>query len=336
MLSWLVNVITTSPWTTLCVMTLLTVTMAVTVLYATLPSPAPLPPLSFTDVRSGGQEAFPSLLSTAPAGVSLSLVVPMYNEEERLGVMLEETMPFLEARVVANPGWTYEVILVDDGSSDSTAKVASDFAASYASSLPASAAAGCDIRVCVLPANRGKGGAVRAGVMVARGEYMLMVDADGATQFSDLARLEDALAALDYPGKDNNGPVLGIAVGSRAHLQDDAVAERSFFRNLLMHAFHALVATLCVSGIRDTQCGFKLFSRDAAKVIFPPLHLERWAFDVELLYLAQAARIPVAEVPVNWEEIPGSKLSVIAASISMAIDLVRIRMAYMLGFWQTV
>eukprot|EP01113_Clastostelium_recurvatum_P041531 TRINITY_DN6611_c0_g1_i1.p1 TRINITY_DN6611_c0_g1~~TRINITY_DN6611_c0_g1_i1.p1 ORF type:complete len:125 (-),score=21.62 TRINITY_DN6611_c0_g1_i1:21-395(-) len=116
---------------------------------------------------------------------------------------------------------------------------------------------------------------------------------------------------------------------------DDVVARRSFLRNVLMWGFHILVSVLGVRGIKDTQCGFKLFSRRAAQQIFPNLHIERWAFDFELLYLAQSMKIPIVEVPVNWEEVPGSKLSPFASSVQMAIDLVRVRMAYMLGLWTT-
>ena len=296
---------------------------AVAAFGATLPASRPRdsPPLAFplTSGLDGPKEPFPDLL-TSEASKSLSLIVPMYNEEERLGVMMDETMTYLEGRAQADRGFSYELILVDDGSSDATAAVAAAYVDQFSPDV---------VRLCRLPANRGKGGAVRAGMLAARGEMLLMVDADGATQFSDLDRLEAALNALAA----GHEPPLAVAVGSRAHLQDDAVAERTFFRNLLMHVFHSLVSTLCVSGIRDTQCGFKLFSRAAAQLIFPHMHLERWAFDVEALYIAQRLAIPVAEVSVNWEEIPGSKLSVVQASIQMAIDLVRIRLAYTLGFW---
>jgi dolichyl-phosphate beta-glucosyltransferase len=115
-----------------------------------------------------------------------------------------------------------------------------------------------------------------------------------------------------------------------------------------MWGFHFLVSFLCVKGIKDTQCGFKLFTRKSAQQLFPNMHVERWAFDVELLYLyathyeyltlgryaADARKIPMVEVPVNWTEIPGSKLSPLAASIQMAKDLLRIRLAYMLGIWK--
>jgi dolichyl-phosphate beta-glucosyltransferase len=149
-----------------------------------------------------------------------------------------------------------------------------------------------------------------------------MVDADGATLFSDLQRLEESL------------PTAGLAIGSRAHVAKEFVARRSFFRNILMRGFHYVVTLVGVRHVADTQCGFKLFSRSAAARIFPSLHVERWAFDVEVLVLAQSLKIPLVEVPVNWEEIEGSKLDPLAASVEMLLDMVRIKLAYSLGIWR--
>lgn len=101
-----------------------------------------------------------------------------------------------------------------------------------------------------------------------------------------------------------------------------------------MHGFHFLVSSLCVQTIRDTQCGFKLFNRETARVLFPPLHIERWAFDVELLYLAETLDIPMTEIAVRWQEIQGSKLNVIDASLTMLRELVLIRLCYGFGIWK--
>ncbi len=98
---------------------------------------------------------------------------------------------------------------------------------------------------------------------------------------------------------------MAVICGSRSHLQDEAVAKRHPLRNLLMHGFHFAVWILCVRDIKDTQCGFKLFSRSAARLLFRNQHVERWAFDVDLLYLAQRLSVGVAEVPVNWHEVDG-------------------------------
>lgn len=100
-----------------------------------------------------------------------------------------------------------------------------------------------------------------------------------------------------------------------------------------MFAFHFEVWLFAVKSIRDTQCGFKLFSRSSAQKIYPRMHVERWAFDVELLYIAEKLNIPVVEVDVNWQEIPGSKLDPFAASLQMGIDILAIWLRYTLGLW---
>ena len=122
-------------------------------------------------------------------------------------------------------------------------------------------------------------------MLSARGKYLLMVDADGATDIRDLGRVEERLRAAEKGGR-------GIAVGSRAHMFDqeasgDAKADRKPLRILAMKAFHLLVWMLAVRGVRDTQCGFKLFGRESARLVFPCMHVERWCFDIELLFLAQ-------------------------------------------------
>ncbi|KAF9362809.1 dolichyl-phosphate beta-glucosyltransferase [Mortierella sp. NVP85] len=251
---------------------------------------------------------------------TLSVVVPAYNESERLPIMMKETLEFLNARSQKDPSFTFEILIVDDGSQDSTVHVALEMAQLEANK---------DIRVLSFEKNRGKGGAVIQGMHYTRGEYVLMVDADGATRFSDLDKMEVQLKKIEKDG-------LGIAVGSRAHLvQTDAVVKRSFIRNFLMHSFHKIVYILGIRGIDDTQCGFKLFTRKTARSIFPNMHVEGWIFDIEVLMIAQRLQIPIVEVPVAWQEIDGSKVSLMRDSIQMALDLLIIRMNYILGIWTT-
>ncbi|KAG0270229.1 dolichyl-phosphate beta-glucosyltransferase [Actinomortierella ambigua] len=253
---------------------------------------------------------------------SLTLVVPAYNESERLPIMLKETLAHLKERSqrpsISGQPFTYEILLVDDGSRDDTVKVALEWAQQEKQA---------DLRVLTLERNRGKGGAVIQGMLHARGEYLLMVDADGATKFSDLDRLEQEMKRVEKSG-------LGVAIGSRAHLvKTDAVVKRSFIRNFLMYSFHLIVHILGIRGIADTQCGFKLFSRKAAQAIFPNMHVEGWVFDIEVLMMAQQLGIPIVEVPVAWQEIDGSKVSLVRDSIKMALDLLVIRLNYILGLW---
>ncbi|KAF9900621.1 dolichyl-phosphate beta-glucosyltransferase [Linnemannia zychae] len=250
---------------------------------------------------------------------TLSVVVPAYNESERLPIMMQETLDFLKEKSNMVAGFTYEILIVDDGSQDSTVRVALEMAQKEGIQ---------DIRVLSFEKNRGKGGAVIQGMQYTRGEYILMVDADGATRFSDLDALEVKLKATERDG-------LGVAVGSRAHMvKTDAVVKRSFIRNFLMYSFHKVVYILGCRGIEDTQCGFKLFTRRAAQAIFPNMHVEGWVFDIEVLMIAQQLRIPIVEVPVAWQEIDGSKVSLMRDSIQMALDLLIIRMNYILGVWK--
>ncbi|RUO96817.1 nucleotide-diphospho-sugar transferase [Jimgerdemannia flammicorona] len=233
--------------------------------------------------------------------------------------MLDETVTYLEERRNSQKSFTYEILVVDDGSCDNTAEVALEFAKDNKNA---------DIRVLKLEANRGKGGAVTQGMLSSAGELLLMVDADGATKFSDLDLLEKRLKEVL---KDD----LAIAIGSRSHLvKTDAVVKRSFIRNFLMRGFHTTLLLLGISGIADTQCGFKLFTRAAARRIFPNMHVERWIFDIEILLLAQMIGCPIVEVQVNWHEIDGSKVSLVKDPIWMGIDLLIIRLNYLLGSWR--
>ncbi|XP_073686063.1 dolichyl-phosphate beta-glucosyltransferase [Garra rufa] len=266
----------------------------------------------------GKKEPFPSLMD--PPSLELSVVVPSYNEELRLPVMMDEAMEYLEKRQKENPSFTYEVIVVDDGSKDKTTEVAMKYTKKYGAKK---------VRVLTLVKNRGKGGAVKMGMLSSRGRLILMADADGATKFADIEKAEEALESITE--KPNN---MAISCGSRAHLEEESVAQRSLFRTFLMYGFHFLVWFFCVRGIKDTQCGFKLFTREAALKTFSSLHVERWAFDVELLFIAQCFDIPVAEVAVNWTEIEGSKLVPFWSWLQMGRDLVFIRLRYLTGAWR--
>ena len=258
------------------------------------------------------------------AKIDLSIVVPAYKEEERLPVMLERTLAFMES-YSASQSITYEVIVVDDGSPDDTAGVAKRYMKKKSG--------GGRVRLLQLEQNVGKGGAVKRGVAASLGHLVLMADADAATEIEDLVLLHDSVKALQAQGEKRV-----VAIGSRAHLRDSSVQVRAWYRTVLMYGFHFAVRILCSSTVRDTQCGFKLFTRPAADVLFSALHLERWAFDVELIYLAEALGIPITEHDVRWEEVDGSKLivtkwDVVTTSLYMARDMLCVRLSYMLGVW---
>lgn len=268
-------------------------------------------------IRMDGSSNRPSI--SDKSSLDLTIVIPAYNEEVRLPVMLDALFDFL-------PKWSkknkvsYEVLVVDDGSKDGTNNLVRGYINKYPKCM----------RMLSLDRNVGKGGAVKRGMMISRGKYMLMVDADGATDISDLDSLYHELLITE---------TIGIAIGSRAHLSKNSVATRAWHRTILMYGFHALVRIFCSAKVKDTQCGFKLFSRDAAKVVFASLHLERWAFDVELIYVAESLKIPIIELPVHWHEVDGSKLiqskiDIITTSLTMARDMFCVRLAYLLGIWK--
>lgn len=270
-----------------------------------------------TSVEPPAKRPFPSI-HDEPA-VDLSVVIPAYNEEERLPKMLNECIAFLEERRKNKPGYVYEILVVDDGSSDQTSSIAQGFCNKLGSDK---------LRVLTLQRNRGKGGAVRMGMLRCRGRHLLFADADGATKFSDIVKLEEKLNTLSEQYEDV------VVIGSRAHLEKEAIASRSLFRTFLMYGFHFLVWLFGVRGVRDTQCGFKLFTRSAAVSLFMSIHVERWAFDVELLYLARRLHMLVEEVAVNWTEIEGSKLVPFWSWIQMAKDLAMIWLKYRTGAWK--
>jgi len=254
---------------------------------------------------------FPSI--DDPSEVDLSVIVPAYNEELRLPTMLDECLEFLNKRKSS-----FEVIIVDDGSKDKTTETALKYVEKH----------GCDkVRVLKLAKNRGKGGAVRMGMLRARGETLLFADADGATTFSDLVKLEKLLEEVSKNDE-------GLVCGSRAHLEEDSVANRTAIRTILMYGFHACVWLFAVKTVKDTQCGFKLIKRNTARKLFKSLHIERWAFDVELLKMCEMLGIPLGEVAVRWQEIEGSKLNPLLAAIQMFKDIFLLWLRYAIGAWK--
>jgi dolichyl-phosphate beta-glucosyltransferase len=249
--------------------------------------------------------------------IKLSVVIPCYNETQRLKIMLEEAIAYL--RKTYKESW--EIVIVDDGSKDGTSEYALNLANTEFKLLPD------QLRVVKLVKNRGKGGAVAHGIQLIRGEYGIFADADGASNFSDVSKLVKSIEDFkDEPA---------IAIGSRAHMvQSDAVVKRSFIRNFLMYSLHTLVYIFGIRTIKDTQCGFKLFNRLAISQIFPYLHTEGWIFDVEILIIAIRKQIPIKEVAISWHEVDGSKVDLARDSINMAIDLVVTRLAYILGIYK--
>jgi hypothetical protein len=233
------------------------------------------------------------VISDCPADARWSVVVPAYNEAERLPA----SVPSLVAAVP--PGT--EVIIVDDGSRDGTADVARRLLADVPHG-----------RVVRLPVNRGKGAGVRAGISFATGDVAVFCDADGATDVGDLGRLVAALGGAD------------IAIGSRSHA-NASMDEHERARLMLRSGFRRLTSALLDLDAGDTQCGFKAFRMPVAKLLFSLVKTDGFAFDVEVLALAHQLGMTVTEVPVRWTAVPGSHVRPVVDAVAMAAEVVRIR-----------
>ncbi|KAL7670648.1 hypothetical protein ACOME3_005579 [Neoechinorhynchus agilis] len=279
------------------------------------------PPGCFIHPTTGERIPRPNIKD--PPSLYLSVIVPAYNEEKRMPVTIQSIMKYLNRRQGKGPfirrdiPFTFEVIIVDDGSSDRTFEIGQRLSMKY----------GFDkLRVLRLPQNKGKGAAIRLGVFSSRGRYILFTDADNATDIKELERFEHRSLLFDA----NQDWVI---CGSRVETEDQVVVERSMFRNILTNGFHVFVRVFGVSNVKDTQCGFKLFPRATAELLFKNLHLKRWAFDVELLYVAEQLKIQADEVAISWKEVSGSKVIPFFTWISMAYDIFRMWFKYNVGIY---
>lgn len=228
----------------------------------------------------------------------LSVVIPCYNEEQRLPSTIEQVQRYLEQHGIA-----YELILVDDGSLDGTRKVMDEAAARN----PAA-------RVVALPANRGKGRALAEGVKVARGAEVLVTDADLSTPIEELEKLEAAMAAG-----------AGVAIASRAVKGSRVEVSQPIYRVLMGKGFNLIVQLVLLPGIWDTQCGFKLFRADVAHPVFAALTTDGFGYDPEVLYLAKRRGVRIAEVPVVWRNSAPTTVMAVRSSLDMFRHVVRIR-----------
>lgn len=238
----------------------------------------------------------------------LSIVIPAYNESFRIEPTIRDMIGYCRAA-----GRTFELILVDDGSQDGTSTVGRNLAHEFS-----------ELRLIRLAANHGKGYAVRTGVINAIGRTILFADADGATPIKEIERLESALDS----GAD-------VAIGSRALRAEGVRVHAKLYRHLIGRTFHFLVEWLADGGVKDTQCGFKLFRSPVAQDLFSRMRMNGFSFDVEVLVMARRRGYKVAEVPVNWSHQPGSKVRLTLDSFRMAADLVRIRAHCLSGEYET-
>jgi glycosyltransferase involved in cell wall biosynthesis len=227
-----------------------------------------------------------------------SIVVPAYNERRRLGRTLEQILAHLR-----QASWSAEVVIVDDGSRDDTFQIASDFAA-----------ANPELRVIQNPGNQGKGYSVRNGMLNARGEILLFTDADLSSPIAEAGKLFSALEQ----GAD-------VAIGSRWLDPSLQFQRQPLKRRIMSRTFNFYLRALLGFSYRDTQCGFKAFSRRAAQLIFPRQRITRWGFDAEILYLAHRFGLKVAEVPVAWGHDERSTIHPWRDGMLMGRDALKIR-----------
>lgn len=228
----------------------------------------------------------------------LSLIIPAYNEAERIEPTVREAVTYFRTR-----GLAVELLVVDDGSRDDTSGLVYRLSRQFP-----------EVALIRLAENRGKGCAVRTGVLNSRGRLVLFADADGSTPIAEVERLEAAITEG-----------AAIAIGSRALRGGDVRITARFHRRLIGRAFHLLITALTIRGIHDTQCGFKLLRASVAQELFSRMRMNGFSFDVELLVLARRRNHRIAEVPVNWTHRPGSRIDLFRDSLRMAADLFIIR-----------
>ncbi len=226
----------------------------------------------------------------------LSVVIPAFNEESRISHTLSQVVDYLTAR-----DYTWEIVVADDGSRDATAGLVDQVIIGHP-----------NIQILRLP-HRGKGWAVKNGMLAARGEYRLLCDADLSVPIAQVERLLPPLG----PGSD-------IVLGSREAPGAARIGEPAR-RHLMGRLFNLLVSRLAVPGLADTQCGFKCFRGAAAEDLYPRQTMDGFAFDVELLYLARKRGLTFAEVGVDWYYRSQSKVRPVRDSFSMTLDLLKIR-----------
>jgi glycosyltransferase involved in cell wall biosynthesis len=230
---------------------------------------------------------------------TLSIVIPAYNEQERLPASLDAILAYLGARSYSET----EVVVVDDGSKDDTAGCVTD----YAATRP-------NVRLVRNPGNRGKGYAVRHGMLEARLEWRLFTDADLSAPIDELDRLFDAVERTGAR----------IAIGSRGMDRSLIGVHQPVAREYAGRIFNSVMRLITGLPYADTQCGFKLYHADAAAQIFPRQKLDGFGFDVEDLVIARLRNIPAVEVPVRWNNAEGTKVS-LTQGLNSFLDPVRIR-----------
>lgn len=233
--------------------------------------------------------------------MQLSIIIPAYNEEKRLGRMLDAYLPYFTKRY----GDSVEILIVVNGSTDRTATIAGGFAGRYR-----------QVQAVIEPKPVGKGGAIMIGLARAQGERIGYVDADGATPPEAFQQLVECIGSA------------GIIIASRWRPGAEVSPRQPLSRRIASRIFNKLVRIMFGFRISDTQCGAKLMSRDAVRRVLPHLGITRWAFDVDLLFQVHRAGLEIIESPTVWHDVSGSRLKVARASMEMMVAMIRLRLIY--------
>ena len=231
--------------------------------------------------------------------MKLSVIIPAYNEAERLPSTIEEAYGWLTESFEAN----FEIIVVDDGSSDETVAKTHEMITTHP-----------QLKILAQPQNQGKGAAVKRGMLEATGEIRLFMDADHSTHIREAAKV---LAATNKGAE--------VVIASRQHPESDISVSQSWLREHMGQSFNFIMRSIVGLEMQDTQCGFKAFTAKAAEDIFSRQKLDGFSFDVELLFLASKLGYNIAEIPVEWINEPNSRVRMIADPALMFADVLRIR-----------
>lgn len=236
----------------------------------------------------------------------LSIILPAYNEGTKIKTNIKHIQEKLSFSKI-----NYEIVIVDDGSRDNTFKEAQECETT-------------NIRILSYSENRGKGFAINHGIQYSRGEFKLFMDADLSTSLDEIEKFLEVI-------KSSN---LDMVVGSRKQAQSRLLRKQPFYRIFLGNIFTALACLFAGYRLSDYTCGFKMYSRKAADIIFKRQRIYNWAFDAELIYIAAQHGLKIAELPVVWRNDPQTKVRLLKDIVTSFLGLIQIRLNHSKGFYQ--
>ncbi len=243
----------------------------------------------------------------------LTIVIPAYNEARRLPCSLTKIAAFLRGQ-----SFTTEILVVENGSTDETSAAVRKFAQTVSNTDP--------FTLELLHSAHGKGAAVKTGMLVGKGDYLFICDADLSMPIEEIAKF---LPPQQPPGR------YDVAIASR-EISGAVRHNEPFYRHLMGRVFNFVVRKLIIPGIEDTQCGFKMFTREAADQIFPHQTIDGWGFDPEILYISYIRGLLLIEVPINWYYIAESRINPLSDTIKMLREVFRIRRNGLRGIYERI